>query len=88
MTDYCQIWKLLQLTFNFSITIQSNLLESININKYRDEDLTSDMFKRNAADTVERILLKCSFGEKSELMKFIEYAAVSLQSNSVSDRHK
>jgi len=50
--------------------------------------LTSDMFKRNAADTVERILHCCSFGDKSELMKFIEYSAASLQSNTVSDRLK
>ena len=54
----------------------------------RDEDLTSDAFKRNAADTVENLLHFCVFGEKSELMKFIEYTATSLQSSTVSDRHK
>ncbi len=31
----------------------------------KDEDLTSDAFKRNAADTVERLLYHCSFGPKS-----------------------
>lgn len=55
---------------------------------FRDEDISSDMFKRNAEDAVTYLLIYCNFGEKSEMMKFIEYAANSLQSNTVSDRHK
>lgn len=53
----------------------------------KDEDLTSDGFKRNAADTIEHLLNYCVFNGKSLMMSFIEYAANSLQSTA-SDRHK
>lgn len=52
MTDYSPIWKLHRLILNSSKRILYNTSESMSFCSFRDEDLTSDMFKRNAADTV------------------------------------
>lgn len=64
--DYYPICKHHLMIFNCSLMIQFNLLESNYLSLIlRDEDLNTNLFMRNAADTVEYLLNYCIFSEKS-----------------------
>lgn len=52
MIDFFQICKQIQMMFNYLIKILYNIFESKFKNLFRDEDLNSNVFIRNAADTV------------------------------------
>ena len=53
----------------------------------RLEDMTCHPFRRSSLDLIEIIMGSLHFGSKSELIKFVEYSAQVLGSNS-SDRQK